>query len=76
MSSNKRRQTRAYEHVVIIPKNNEVDLCVSPVGFLDRASVMLFKHAQVRMSHYTHNICIYFKLITVKHIQSRDETKM
>lgn len=49
MSSNKRRQTRAYEHIVIIPINNDVDLCVSPMGFLDRASVMLFKHAQVRI---------------------------
>lgn len=51
MSSNKRRQTRAHEHVVIIPINNDVDLIdVFPQGFLDRASVMLFKHAQVRIS--------------------------
>lgn len=52
MSSNKRRQTRAHEHVVIIPINNDVDLIdVFPLWvFLDRASVMLFKHAQVRTS--------------------------
>lgn len=50
MSSNKKRQTRAYEHVVIIPIINDVDVGGSPMGFLYRASDMLFKHAKVRIT--------------------------